>query len=471
MALTRPAPAPPDSDADPARSRGPAPDPPAPGRAAPVARPAALLALVAAGVGTAAGLRLPTGSRLLICGLELLAAAAAVLALAAPHRAPQPQPLPEPHPLHQNPEPEPDAAEPPAPAAHVRHAYVSLARRIQALVNRQLRELREMEDRHGADPAVLADLLHLDHATALVGRLADSLAVLGGERTGRRWTKPASLLDVFRGAMSRITEYRRVTIGRLPQEAAVAGDAVEGLVHALAELLDNAARYSPPDTHVLLSAVSGPDGLVIEVEDHGVGLGPEARTRAALVLETENAGLEVATLGATPRLGLAVVGRLARAIGFQVTLHPGDGGGVRARILLPAALVTTVRPDQHAPAEQVPRPRAESGRAALTARHAAPEPDADAPAALPAVSPDTLNGLPRRRRYSPEHDLTPPPPAPQAPVAPASALPPGGAPLGPAATPAAPAPPTAGPGQWLGHLHAAPREGLSPRRKKEGMAP
>ena len=328
-----------------------------------------------------------------------------------------------------------------------------------------------MEDRHGADPAVLADLLHLDHATALVGRLADSLAVLGGERTGRRWTKPASLLDVFRGAMSRITEYRRVTIGRLPQEAAVAGDAVEGLVHALAELLDNAARYSPPDTHVLLSAVSGPDGLVIEVEDRGVGLGPEARTRAALVLETENAGLEVATLGATPRLGLAVVGRLARAIGFQVTLHPGDGGGVRARILLPAALVTTVRPDQHAPAEQVPRPRGESGRAALTARHAAPEPDADAPAALPAVSPDTLNGLPRRRRYSPEHDLTPPPPAPQAPVAPASALPPGGAPLGPAATPAAPAPPTAGPGQWLGHLHAAPREGLSPRRKKEGMAP
>ena len=465
MALTRPAPAPPDSDADPVRSRGPAPRSPGSGRAAPAARSAALLALAAALVGTVAGLRGPAGYRLLICGLELLAAAAAVFALAAGRggrgaaEAPQQAAVAQQQPAsapNQGPE-----SESPAPAAHVRHAYVSLARRIQALVNRQLRELREMEDRHGADPAVFADLLHLDHATALVGRLADSLAVLGGERAGRRWTRPAPLLDVFRGAMSRITEYRRVTIGRLPEQAAVAGDAVEGLVHALAELLDNATRYSPPDTHVVLSAASLPDGLVIEVEDSGVGLGPEAQARAALVLATENAGLEVAALGTTPRLGLAVVGRLARAIGFEVMLEPGDGGGVRASILLPNRLVTEARPEPAAPADRDARPGMEPSRIAA-ARHAAPEPGE--PAVPAAADADTVNGLPRRRRYSPGHDLA----AAHAPAAPPAPPP---RPTAPSA-PAAPAPPSdAGPGQWLGLLHAAPREGLSPRKKKEGMAP
>ncbi|MBR7839739.1 hypothetical protein KDL01_41215, partial [Actinospica durhamensis] len=349
-----------------------------------MARSAALLALAAALVGTLAAVRGPGGARLLIYALELIAAAAAVCALAAgrggragaePSRHAAVAPRQPAAAAEQSPEPES-----PAPAAHVRHAYVSLARRIQALVNRQLRELREMEDRHGADPAVFADLLHLDHATALVGRLADSLAVLGGERAGRRWTKPAPLLDVFRGAMSRITEYRRVTIGRLPEQAAVAGDAVEGLVHALAELLDNATRYSPPDTHVVLSAASLPDGLVIEVEDSGVGLGPEAQARAALVLASENAGLEVAALGTTPRLGLAVVGRLARAIGFEVTLEPGDGGGVRASILLPNRLVTEARPEPAAPTGRAARAGMEPARIAA-ARHAAPDVEAAEPAA------------------------------------------------------------------------------------------
>lgn len=428
MAQTRPAPAPPEPVSGPDRPRRTA------------ARPvAAAAALIAAAVGMAAGLLGPAADRALICGIEFVAALAAVAALLLARHGDAPDvvtPTPatqESRPVEQHPEP---------PAPDVRHAHVSLARRIQALVNRQLRELREMEDRHGADPAVFADLLHLDHATALIGRLADSLAVLGGERTGRRWTSPAPLLAVFRGAMSRITEYRRVTVGPLPEHAAVTGEAVEALVHALAELLDNATRYSPPDTHVLLRAVPAADGLVIEVEDSGVGLGPEARARAAVVLSSENAGLEIAALGATPRLGLAVVGRLARAAGFEVSLAPGEGGGVRASILLPARLVTEAPPDPvpaTAAAGSIHRP--EAPRTPATARHAAV-----------GTAPATINGLPRRRRYSPESERHAAPPTP----APASS---------------SPSLADAGPGQWLGQLHGPPREGLSPRKKKEGMAP
>ncbi|WP_051452036.1 sensor histidine kinase [Actinospica robiniae] len=427
MALTRPAPAPPDPEADRGRPRRRA------------ARPAAVLAVViAVATGTAGALLSPPGRRPLIIGLELAAVLATAAALILAGRASEPDAPPAaaapPDPVvDQRPEP---------PAPRVRHPYVSLARRIQALVNRQLRELREMEDRHGADPAVFADLLHLDHATALIGRLADSLAVLGGERTGRRWTRPAPLLAVFRGAMSRITEYRRVTIGTLPESAAVAGEAVEALVHALAELLDNATRYSPPDTHVVLRAARLADGLVIEVEDSGVGLGPEARARAAQVLATENAGLEAAALGTTPRLGLAVVGRLARAAGFKVSLAPGEGGGVRASILLPARLITEALPEPDPAPAASPLTRSEPPRSAASARHAAA-----------GTAPASINGLPRRRRYTPEAERPTPPPPAAPPPAPA------------------PAPPDAGPGQWLGHLHGPPREGLSPRKKKEGMAP
>jgi len=223
-----------------------------------------------------------------------------------------------------------------------RRAFVNLARRIQALVNRQSRELREMESRHGADAGVFGDLLHLDHGTALIGRLADSLAVLGGDRPGRRWSKAIPVLGVLRGAMSRIAEYRRVDIGPLPEQAALDGEFAEPLIHALAELLDNATRYSPPDSRVELRAFDVPDGLVIEVVDAGVGMGPEALARAQLALTTESVGLELSALGRTPGLGLAVVGRLSRAAGFAVTLdRPGDGG-VRAVIRVPATLLRKI---------------------------------------------------------------------------------------------------------------------------------
>ena len=217
----------------------------------------------------------------------------------------------------------------------------------------------------------------------------------------------------------------------------MAGEAVEALVHALAELLDNATRYSPPDTTVVLRAAETEQGLIIEVEDSGVGLGPEAQARAALVLASENAGLEVAALGTTPRLGLAVVGRLSRAAGFEVLLTPGDGGGVRASVLLPTRLVAEVAPEPDPSPATTAVPRPEPPRPPASARHAA---NGTAPAGL--------NGLPHRRRYSPESERTAPPPQPPAPK-----------------------PPDSGPGQWLGQLHGPPREGISPKKKKEGMAP
>ncbi|MER5866858.1 ATP-binding protein [Kitasatospora sp. NPDC002040] len=291
-------------------------------------------------------------------------------------------------------------------------AFVNIARRVQAIVHRQAQDLREMEDRHGTDPAVFDDLLRLDHGNALVGRLADSIAVLGGARPGRQWSKGVPLYSVLRGAISRILDYQRVELHPV-SEVAVIGTAVEPLIHALAELLDNATRYSPPHTDVHLTAVEVQTGIAIEIEDGGLSLSEEGRARAERMLREAQEGIDLNDLGETPRLGLAVVGRLAQAYGFQVSLRPSAYGGVRAVLIVPQDLLTatpatTERAHGIGVASGPRRAVPAAARPALAARHAAapaavrpssgPQPWAAEQA--PAVTERAANGLPQRRRHA-----------------------------------------------------------------------
>ncbi|WP_251056837.1 sensor histidine kinase KdpD [Streptomyces sp. ISL-94] len=219
-------------------------------------------------------------------------------------------------------------------------AFVNIARRVQAIVHQQAHEMREMEDRHGRNPDVFGDLLRLDHGTALIGRLADSISVLGGARPGRQWSRAVPLYSVMRGAMSRIIDYQRVELHSV-SEVAVVGPIVEPLIHTLAELLDNATRYSPPHTRVHLTAAEVQSGIAVEIEDGGLSMSEEARGRAEKMFARAQSGIDLNDLGETPRLGLAVVGRLAQAYGFQVSLRSSAYGGVRAVVIVPQHLITT----------------------------------------------------------------------------------------------------------------------------------
>jgi hypothetical protein len=140
--------------------------------------------------------------------------------------------------------------------------------------------------------------------------------------------------------MSRILDYQRVELHPVSQ-VAVIGPGVEPLIHALAELLDNATRYSPPHTKVHLTAAEVQTGIAIEIEDGGLSLSEEGRARAERMLREAQAGIDLNDLGETPRLGLAVVGRLAQAYGFQVSLRPSAYGGVRAVLIVPQKYITT----------------------------------------------------------------------------------------------------------------------------------
>jgi signal transduction histidine kinase len=284
-------------------------------------------------------------------------------------------------------------------------AMVSIARRVQAIVHQQSQDLRDMEDRHGTNPKVFSDLLHLDHGNALIGRLADSVVFLGGGRPGQQWPRPISLLSVLRGAMSRILDYRRVELASVPEGIAVIGPMVAPVIHALAELLDNATRYSPPHAKVIMSAIEVQNGLAVEIEDLGLGLSEEARECAEQTLRRAQAGMALTDLGETPRLGLAVVGRLCRTYDFGVELRPSGYGGVRAVLNVPKDLITTLPASGQAhgigalAGSRVARARSSASPSIPAARTGAASPGlVPENGDVPEVTEWTDRGLPRRQR-------------------------------------------------------------------------
>ncbi|MFJ9347542.1 sensor histidine kinase [Streptomyces sp. NPDC101237] len=256
------------------------------------------------------------------------------------------------------------------------------AGRMQALATATLADLRAMEERHG-DEEVLADLLHLDHRTAQAGRIADSIAVLTGARSGRRWARPISMESILRGAMGRISGYRRVRVHSV-SDTAVTGHAAEGVMHALAELLDNAATFSPPTAEVHVYVEEVPAGVIVSVEDSGLVMGDVQLRRAERAVAGDTS--ELGGLTGT-RLGLAVVGRLARKHGLKVSFRPSARGGTGVLMLVPQDLLTRPVADEPAPATE-PEPA-----------EPAPAPHETAPLhESPRPAEDEGGGLPRRRR-------------------------------------------------------------------------
>ncbi|MFF4712752.1 ATP-binding protein [Streptomyces eurythermus] len=264
-------------------------------------------------------------------------------------------------------------------------ATANVAGRMQALATATLADLRAMEERH-TDEDVLHDLLHLDHRTAQAGRLADSIAVLTGARSGRRWARPISMESILRGAMGRIAGYRRVRV-HSTSEAAVAGHAAEGVMHALAELLDNAANFSPPTAEVHVYVEEVPAGVIVSVEDSGLVMGDVQLRRAERAVAGDVSGLGGLT---GTRLGLAVVGRLARKHGLKVSFRPSARGGTGVLMLIPQSILTGSAPAE--PAAAAPPAQSVTPAAAPPALEAAPVHE---PAAPPEPGPA---GLPKRRR-------------------------------------------------------------------------
>ncbi|MFF1714440.1 nitrate- and nitrite sensing domain-containing protein [Streptomyces sp. NPDC058268] len=267
-------------------------------------------------------------------------------------------------------------------ASGISGVFVNLARRSQVLVHRQLNLLDNME-RRSDDPNELSDLFRLDHLTTRMRRHAESLIILSGAAPGRAWRLPVPLTNVVRAAVSEVEDYARVEVRQLPV-AAVVGTAVADLTHLLAELVENAAQFSPPHTKVRVNGEPVGNGYALEIEDRGLGMGADTLAEANHRIEQS----EALDLFDSDQLGLFVVSRLAARHGIKVHLSTSPYGGTTAVVLLPTALLQSTTPESPG-AHTMKRDRELDGHARVP--DAAPMNGNSVPAkaARPALAPST----------------------------------------------------------------------------------
>ncbi|MBR8744588.1 nitrate- and nitrite sensing domain-containing protein [Nocardiopsis sp. MG754419] len=218
-------------------------------------------------------------------------------------------------------------------------AFLGIAFRNQTLVQRQLRLLDEIEYNE-QDPKALRRLFRLDHLATRARRYADNLIILGGGQSARRWRQPRPLVDVLRAAIAETEDFERVRLTSAPR-VLMHGQAVADIVHLLAELVENATQFSPAGTPVDVGCSPTAEGLLVEIEDRGLGMSEQGYAAAERTL-TRPPEFDVMALPDDPRLGLFVVARLAERHGVRVWLHPSPYGGTRATALVPDSLLEPV---------------------------------------------------------------------------------------------------------------------------------
>ncbi|MFF0499900.1 nitrate- and nitrite sensing domain-containing protein [Nocardia aobensis] len=296
--------------------------------------------------------------------------------------------------------------------------FLNIAHRSQSVMYRQLEVLYRAEYEYD-DPELLELLFQLDNLATRERRNAENLIILGGEQPRRRWRKPVPLLELMRSAVAETQGYTRVRITELP-DVRVIGTAVADLVHLLAELLDNATDFSPPQTPVHVHGGVVGRGVAIEIVDQGLGI-PSDQIEKLNETLCDPPDFTVETLSSDSRLGLFVVARLAARHEVKVRLTESEYGGTRAIVLIPTALLATddtdgaeapdPAPEQHPRLDGSPWPpvahgRPERGRTADSPREISPAhipgrttaaPSQHTPEIL-SPSPGDRPPLPRRRK-------------------------------------------------------------------------
>ncbi|UKZ02767.1 ATP-binding protein (plasmid) [Streptomyces viridifaciens] len=255
-------------------------------------------------------------------------------------------------------------------------AVITVATGLVSLTAGVSQHVGEALERHTGE-RVYETLSVLDHRVQQVLRLVQNYLVMFGGPSGRSW--PAQpLTDVVRGAQGQVVGFQRVRIQAM--DFVVAGRAVEPAVHALANLLDNALRFSPPTAFVDVSFQVGQHGVSILVDDAGLRMSDEEVERANRILAA-HLQIDPRALGPNPQLGFHVVARLCQKYGFHAAVHaPNHFGGTRAVLHLPFGVVNP--PASAAPAD-------------------APATTAPEPARVP-----TAGGLARRQRRAPAAAVT-----------------------------------------------------------------
>ncbi|MFC5831753.1 nitrate- and nitrite sensing domain-containing protein [Nonomuraea insulae] len=223
--------------------------------------------------------------------------------------------------------------------SNVNAMFVNLSRRSQTLVERQITLIDGLEQGE-QDEQRLGNLFKLDHLATRMRRNSENLLVLAGQEPPRRWSKPVKLVDVARASLSEVENYERVVL-QVPDGVSVAGQAVNDVIHLLAELVENALSFSPRETRVTVSGsrIDG-GGVMLSITDSGIGMTQDELVQANdRLIDAPSVDVSVSR-----RMGLFVVARLAHRHGVRVQLRPHGSGGLTAMVLMPESLLGSQSP-------------------------------------------------------------------------------------------------------------------------------
>jgi two-component system sensor histidine kinase KdpD len=110
------------------------------------------------------------------------------------------------------------------------------------------------------------------------------------------------------------------------------------VVQILNNLLDNAAKYTPPETRVEIRAATESGGILIEISDDGPGLPPGDPARLFAKFQRGRTESDVAGVG----LGLAICKAAAALHGGDIRAMNGPAGGARFEVRLPVKMYAEI---------------------------------------------------------------------------------------------------------------------------------
>ena len=199
----------------------------------------------------------------------------------------------------------------------------------------------------GVDEATRRELVETicdesDRMERLVGNLLDMTRLASGAVALRREWVPVE--ELVGGALARTEALlsRHPVRTQFPDGGALVSVDPVLLEQVLVNLLENAARHTPPGTEVLIRGHGGPAGLDLEVADRGPGIAPGEEDR---VFERFHRGGRATGQGAG--LGLAIARAIAEVHGGTLRVTARDGGGASFRLLLPGGGTSPTVPTEN----------------------------------------------------------------------------------------------------------------------------
>jgi len=188
------------------------------------------------------------------------------------------------------------------------------------------------------DPGAMRALSgRLVHETERLARLVDDLLELSlveaQEAPARQRVAVRALVEDALDRVRAVADASGIglEVAPIPTELAVACDATQ-VVSAVANLLDNAVKYSDSGTSVQVGAAEDDGRIVIEVRDHGIGI--PARDLERIFERFYRVDQARSRVTGGTGLGLSIVRHVAQTHGGDVTVESQEGDGSVFRLAL-----------------------------------------------------------------------------------------------------------------------------------------